>query len=153
MVAELPVGTYSGAIAVIAATGLFTSNVTAPEEPPPGAGLCTVIRLAELPVRSAAGRAAVSSVLLTTVVRSGALFQLTAELARKLVPFTSRVVVTAPAVTLVGLTLVIVGTGFKIGGGIGGAVVVPPQPLMSQIQATTGARGRHAARFIEDSYV
>ena len=137
---------------MIVATGLFTSNVTAAEDPPPGAGLFTVTRLAELPVRSAAGSAAVISVLLTRVVTSGELFQLTTEPARKLVPFTSRVVAVAPAVTLVGLTLVIVGTGFRIGGGIVCVVVVPPQPVRNQRQARTGAREKRVVRFIEGSF-
>jgi hypothetical protein len=57
-VAGLPGGTYRGEIAVMTATGLFTLNGVAAEAPPPGAGFCTVIRLAELPVRSAAGSVA-----------------------------------------------------------------------------------------------
>jgi hypothetical protein len=114
IVAALPGGTYRGEIAVIVATGLSTSNVTdAVEGPPPGAGFCTVIRLAALPVKSAVGTAAVISVPPTNVVTSAELFQLTTELVRKLVPFTSSVVPAAPAVTLVGLTLVIVGTGLS----------------------------------------
>ena len=55
IVAGLPGGTYRGEIAVMTATGLFTSNVVLADIPPPGEGFCTVIRLAELPVRSAAG--------------------------------------------------------------------------------------------------
>ena len=55
IVAGLPGTTYRGEIALMTGTGLFTSNVALAEVPPPGAGFCTVIRLAELPVRSAAG--------------------------------------------------------------------------------------------------
>lgn len=55
IVAGLPGGTYRGEIAVITATGLFTLNVAPADVPPPGAGFCTVIELAELPVKSAAG--------------------------------------------------------------------------------------------------
>lgn len=74
IVAELPGGTNRGEIAVITATGLFTLNVAAGEVPPPGAGFCTAIKLAELPVRSAEGSAAFSSVALTNVVVSAAPF-------------------------------------------------------------------------------
>jgi hypothetical protein len=111
IVAALPGGTNRGEIAVMTATGLFTSKIAGAEVPPPGAGFCTTIRLAELPVRSAAGSVAVTSVLLTSVVTSGALFQMATEAARKLFPFTSRVVAVAPAVTFAGVTLVIVGAG------------------------------------------
>lgn len=124
IVAALPGGTNRGEIAVMTATGLFTSNVAGAEVPPPGAGFCTTIRLAELPVKSAGGSAAVTSVLLTIVVTSGVLFQKATEPARKLVPFTSRVVIIAPAVTLAGLTLAIAGTGLFTGKSI--AADVPP---------------------------
>jgi hypothetical protein len=124
IVAGLPGGTYLGEIAVIIATGLFTSNVVGTEAPPPGAGFCTVIGVAELPVKSAAGTTAVISVPLTNVVTSGAFFQSTKEPARKLVPFTSSVVSAAPAVTLAGLTLMIVGAGLFTSNGT--APDVPP---------------------------
>jgi hypothetical protein len=58
IVAGLLGGTYRGEIAVMTATGLFTLNGVAAETPPPGAGFFTAIRLAELPVRSAAGSVA-----------------------------------------------------------------------------------------------
>jgi hypothetical protein len=109
---------------VMTATGLFTLNGVAADAPPPGAGFSTVIRLAELPVRSAGGSAAVISVALTSVVTNGALFQLTTEPAKRFVPFTSSVVGPAPAVTLAGLTLVIVGA--KLSTSKGTAAEVPP---------------------------
>jgi hypothetical protein len=111
IVAGLPGGTIRGEIAVITAAGLFTSNVAAAEVPPPGAGFCTAIRLAELPVRSAAGRAAFSSVALTNVVVSATPFQVITVDGTNPEPLTSSRVLPDPASTLAGLILLIAGCG------------------------------------------
>jgi hypothetical protein len=70
-----------------------------------------VTRLEELPVRSAADIVAFSSVVLTNVVVSAEPFHEMTEVETKPDPVRSRVVSPAPAVTLVGLTVVIVGAG------------------------------------------
>jgi len=92
--------------------GLFTLNVAAAEVPPPGVGFCTAIRLTELPVRSAAGRVAFTSVALTNVVVSAAPFQAITEDGTNPDPLMSSKVPADPASTLAGLILVIAGTGF-----------------------------------------
>jgi len=133
IVAALPGTRYRGEIAVMTGTGLFTSNVAAVELPPPGPGFCTVTWLAELPVRSAAGIVAFTSVALTNVVVSGAPFQKIIEDVTKPEPLTSSKVSPDPASTLAGLTLVMAGTGFEIGGGFVEPVVPPPQPAINPI--------------------
>jgi hypothetical protein len=111
MVAGVPGGTIRGEIAVIATVGLFTSNVAAVEVPPPGPEFCTVIRLAELPVRSAAGMVAFNSVALTNVVPSAMPFHTTTLDGTKPVPVASSSVSADPASTLAGFTLLIEGAG------------------------------------------
>ena len=102
IVAALPGGTYRGEIALIDGTGLFTLNVTAAEGPPPGAGFCTVIALAELAVEFAAGTVAFNSVALTNVVARAVPFQVMTEDEIKPEPATSNNVSPAPASTLEG---------------------------------------------------
>jgi hypothetical protein len=115
IVAAVPGGTIRGEIAVMTAAGLFTSNVTAAELPPPGAGFCIVTRLAELPLRLAAGSAAFSSVALTNVVVSTAPFQAIKVDGTNPVPLTSSRVSPDPASTLAGLILLMAGTGLFTG--------------------------------------
>jgi len=111
IVAALPGATYRGEIALITGAGLFTSNVAATEIPPPGDGFCTVIRLAELPAKSAAGTVVFTSVALTNVVLSAAPFQATTENATKPDPLTAITVSPVPARTLAGFMLLMAGTG------------------------------------------
>lgn len=111
IVAGLPGTTYRGEIHEMTGTGLFTVNVTAAEVPPPGAGFCTAIRLAELPVRSAAGSVAFASVALTNVVVSAAPFQAITEDGTNPNPLMSSTVSPDPASALAGLILVIAANG------------------------------------------
>jgi hypothetical protein len=111
IVAELPGGTNRGEIAVMTAAGLFTSNVAAAEVPPPGAGFCTTIGLAELPVRSAAGSVTFTSVPLTNVVARVVPFQVITDDGSNPDPLISNTVSPDPAKMLVGLILLIIGVG------------------------------------------
>jgi hypothetical protein len=101
-----------GANEVSVGTGLFTANVTAFEVPPPGAGLNTVMEGVPVLVMSLARIAAVSCVALTNVVTRAVPLILTAEVETKFVPFTVKVNPPDAVSTVVGETVVIVGTGF-----------------------------------------
>ena len=111
IVAGLPGGTTRGEIALMTGVGLFTSKVAAAEVPPPGAAFWTAMRLAELPLRSAAGRAAFRSVAFTKVVVSATPFQVITLDGTKPDPTTSSRVSPDPASTLAGLILPIAGAG------------------------------------------
>jgi hypothetical protein len=132
---------------VIAGVGLFTVNGAAAEVPPPGAGFCTVIWLAELPVRSAAGKVAFSSAALTNVVARAVPFQAITEDETKFEPITSSGMSPDPATAVAGCTLVIAGTGFWGGGGVE-PEGPPPQPAVNQKKERKGARRREVARFM-----
>jgi peroxiredoxin len=87
-------------------------NVTAPDSPPPGAGLKTVTFAVPAVATSLAGIVAVSTVLETKVVVRGLPFQRTTELVTKFVPVMVRVNPPLPATVVDGLIVVIVGDGF-----------------------------------------
>jgi len=133
MVAALPESTFGGEIAVMIGAGLFTSNVAGGEVPPPGAGFCIAIWLAELPVRSAAGTVAFSSVALTNVVVSAVPFHSAVEVEMNPVPVIVTVVSVEPATVDDGLSAVMTGRGFEFGGGFVVAVVPAPQPLINHV--------------------
>lgn len=111
IVAATPGGTYCGEIEVIEGIGLFTLKVRTADVPPPGVGLCIVIWLAELPLRSAAGTVAFSSVVLINVVVNDVPFHASTDADTKPDPTTSSGVSLAPATTLLGLTFVTAGAG------------------------------------------
>ena len=92
--------------------GATMPTLTELEAPPPGAGLNTVILAVPALAISAAGICAVSWVLLTKVVVRSAPFQRTTELLMKFVPLTVNVNAAPPAVSELGLTLLMVGVGF-----------------------------------------
>src|SRR5436189_216603 len=92
----------------------ITVSVCAPDVPPPGVVLKTVMLCVPAAVRSVAGMAAVSSVALTNVVARAVAAQLMTELALKFEPFTVSVKAPSPAVRVVGEMLVVVGTGFAL---------------------------------------
>jgi hypothetical protein len=144
IVAALPGATYRGVIDAITGVGLFTVNVTAADVPPPGAGFCAVIALAELPARSAAGTVAFTSVSLTKVVERAVPFHATTVEARNPDPLTSSEVSPVPATTAAGLILAMAGAGFEAGGG--GVVVeaVPPPPPQPEISTIPKMRAGKA---------
>lgn len=111
IVAATPGGTFCGEIEVIEGVGLLTLKIKAADVPPPGAGFCIVIWLAELPLRSAAGTVAFRSVVLTNVVVNAVPFHATTDPATNPDPVTSSGVSLAPATILLGLTLVTAGVG------------------------------------------
>jgi len=114
--AALPAVTLAGASAEIVGTRLVLVivNVDTPDLPPPGAGLLTVTLAVPALATSAADTDAVSLLLLTKVVASAAPFQLTAEEDTKLPPLTVSVNAVPPAVTVVGATAEIAGTGLVL---------------------------------------
>lgn len=99
---------------VSAGTGLgatVTLNVTEFDVPPPGNGLNTVTAGVPTAVTSLAGMEAVSCVEETKDVVRGFPLMFTTEEFTKFVPFTVSVKAPEPATTLVGESVVIVGTG------------------------------------------
>ena len=113
--ADPPTVAFEGESDVIVGTGLLIGNAVAPEVPPPGAGLVTVMLTDPVAVISLAGTWAVIVVPLTKLVVSAVPFHLTIELARKLVPFRFKVKVAPPTSALVGESEVTVGIGLLIG--------------------------------------
>jgi 3D (Asp-Asp-Asp) domain-containing protein len=107
--AETPVGDN----VVIVGTGLFaavTLKLTEFDVPPPGAGFVTVIGGVPTVVTSAAKIAAVTCVAFTKVVTLALPLKFTVEVETKLAPFTVNVNAPEPAATLVGESVVTVGT-------------------------------------------
>src|SRR5438034_5891733 len=102
--------------------GPVTVSVTAPDVPPPGPGVTTVIAAGPPVARSAAVSCAVSCVTDPNVVGLGVPFTCTTELPANPDPVAVSVKTPPPANTLVGLILVSVGTP-------GGAVTVSVAPL------------------------
>jgi hypothetical protein len=104
-----PTFLLAGEMLVVVGGGLFTVTTCAFEEPPPGAGLATVMLNVPAVVRSLAGIAAVTLMLLAKVVVRGEPAKLTTEVDTKFVPFTVRVKAPLPRVALAGEMLVVVG--------------------------------------------
>ena len=94
--------------------GLLIVKVCALEVPPPGVGLNTVTCVVPAVAMSAAGIAAVSRVAETNVVARFAPFHWTTELELKPLPLTVSVNATPLALAVVGLRLVVAGTGLLI---------------------------------------
>jgi hypothetical protein len=107
-----PALTVLGVIEVATGCGLFTVNVTALDVPPPGAGFVTVTAGVPAVATSPAKIAAVTCVALTNVVTRAVPPKFTTDVFRKLVPFTVNVNAPEPAITFVGASVVMVGTGF-----------------------------------------
>ena len=93
------------------ATRLESVNVCGLDVPPPGNGLNTVILNAPAVVRSLAGMADVTCVLLSNVVTLSEPLKRTTEAATKFVPLTVIVKAGSPAVLVAGEMLVVVGSG------------------------------------------
>jgi hypothetical protein len=119
----LPAYTFEGASEVMVGVGLepglvlavLILKVDAADAPPPGAGLLTVTLAVLALVMSEPGTETVSCEALTYFVASAAPFQFTADAETKLLPFTVRVKVVPPAVTLEGTSDAIAGTGLGLG--------------------------------------
>jgi hypothetical protein len=136
IVAAAPGGTTRGDIAVMTATGLFTTNDAPADVPPPGAGFCAVIWLRELPAKRFAGTVAFISVALTNVAVNGVPFHTAVVAEMKLDPVMSTTVSPAPAVTAAGDRDAMEGTGLlAAGGGVTDPELPPPQPLRSKTNA------------------
>src|SRR4051812_8400841 len=99
------------------------------EVPPPGPGLTTVTTPgADVEIASAATCAVIRPLLITVVCKLTE-FHSTVELAMKSEPTTLRVNAGSPGLALFGEIVVMVGTGFGVGGGtLGGAVADVPEP-------------------------
>lgn len=109
-----PALTVVGETDRMAGTGFgatVTLNVTEFEVPPPGKGLNTVTAGVPTAVISLAGMEAVSCADETKVVERGLPLIFTTDEFTKLVPFTVSVNAPEPATTLVGESVVTVGTG------------------------------------------
>ena len=100
--AALPALTFAGEILESEGDGLLIASVKAPEVPPPGAGLATVIERVPAEAISPADTPAVSWVLLTNVVLRFDPFTCTTEPFTKFDPFTVSVKAPPPATVAVG---------------------------------------------------
>ena len=96
---------------LIVGTGLLTLKATALEEPPPGAGLTTVMEIDPAALMSAAEILAVTWLVFTNEVVRAAPLTLTVEVFTKLEPLTVKVNAASPTIFEVGLRVVIAGTG------------------------------------------
>lgn len=111
-----PATMLAGVMAAIAGSGLFTWNATAPDVPPPGAGLATVTA-ADPPFSSeAAGTTAVRPLDDSYAVATFCPFHWTEELVTNPSPLKAMVVSAAPASTVAGVTDVMEGVGFELSG-------------------------------------
>jgi hypothetical protein len=115
-VAPAPATALVGVIVTIAGSGLFTWTVTAPDVPPPGAGLATVTAADPPFSNEAAGTTAVRLPDDSYAVATFCPFHCTEELVTKPVPLKAIVVSAAPASTVAGVTEVIEGVGFELPG-------------------------------------
>jgi hypothetical protein len=120
-----PVVALVGDIEVIVGTGLFIGNVSAPDVPPPGLGLVTVIFAVPEFVISVAGTWAVSCVALAKLVVSAVPFQFTTAPLTKLLPFTVSVNAAPPTNALAGESEETIGAVLLIAK-VTGADVPPP---------------------------
>jgi len=111
--ARLPCGALDGDSEPITGAGLavFIVNGSAPEVPPPGAGLETVTLAVPDAPSSVAGTCAVSWLALTKLVGRAVPFQLITELLMKLPPLIVSVNAPSPAVTAAGASSEIEGIG------------------------------------------
>jgi hypothetical protein len=110
---------------LIAGTGLLTGKLTALEDPPPGAGLKTVMLEVPPVARSLAGIAAESWLLLTKTVALSDPFHRTTDPPTKLAPFTTRVKGEPPVAAELGLMPLILGVGLLIAS-VAGVETPPP---------------------------
>ena len=122
----VPAGVADGESELRLGTPPVISNVKALEVPPPGEGLNTVTEALPVLATSEAVIEAVNWVALTNVVVRLEPFHRTTELEMKEEPVTVSVKSASPAFALVGLSDVILGTGFC---GVG----VPPPPPPPQL--------------------
>src|SRR3984893_1733790 len=130
-----PAAKEDGDSNVCTATGLLIVNVSAPDAPPPGAGLNTVTEAVPELARSMAGTLAVTRVALTNVVVNATPFHCTTEPLTKLLPFTVSVNVSKPAIAKVRNSDVDTGTGLLIVK-VSGFDVPPPRAGLNTVTGT-----------------
>jgi hypothetical protein len=121
-----PARTDAGNNEEITGAGLLIANDAAPDVPPPGLGLLTVMLALPAVAMFVAVTAAVSCVADTNVVVRLEPFHCTVELEMKLVPFTASENAPPPAVAKDGEIDAIAGDGFEV-------AVVLPLPLPPQL--------------------
>src|SRR5262245_19043178 len=98
-----PTATKFGVNEVIVGTRLLTVNVTAFDDPPPGAGVKTVMFAVPAVVKLLAGIVAVNCVALAKAVAKSVLLKRTTEVLMKLLPLTMRATLLLPTFAEVGL--------------------------------------------------
>ena len=133
--APLPALILAGEILESEGDGLLIASGRAPEVPPPGEGLTTVIEMDPAEAMSLAEIAAVSWVLLTKVVLRIEPFTCTDDPLRKLDPFTVSVTAPPPATAVAGDKLESDGTGLA---GLltvrGRDALVPPPGVATEME-------------------
>lgn len=128
---------------LVGVTARMMGKVTAPDVPPPGVGLNTVIEAVPVAVMSAARMAAVNCVPLTNVVVRSVPFQRTTDPPAKPEPFTVSVNAAPPTTAPGGLVLASTGTGLLVvnvapdetpppGAGLNTVTVAVPPAAMSE---------------------
>lgn len=110
-VGEVLTNVEAGEIVAMVGAGLLTVRVWAPDVPPPGAGLTTVIESVPPTAMSEAGTVTLMDVLEAKVVVNGTPLKYMVDEALKFVPMTVRMKDDPPAVTEAGLIDEVVGTG------------------------------------------
>ena len=124
--AELPASTAEGLTAMAPGTGFTTAKVTAGDEPPPGAGVCTVMLNECVAACSAAVREAPIWLLLRNFVVRALPSTSTTEEATKLVPVTTKGRSVVPPMSMIaGLTETAAGTGLITANAVAGEVPPP----------------------------
>jgi hypothetical protein len=119
-----------------AGVGLLTVKVSAPDTPPPGAGVETETWAVPAVAMSAAVMAACRLVPETKVVARALPFHSTLEDDMKFAPVTVSVKPAPPATTELGFTEPIARDGLGLGGAGGGGVLLPPPHPTRHTKAT-----------------
>jgi len=122
----LPAVTVVGEMLERIGSGFCTLSGSAPDVPPPGAGVKTLIARLPAACRSTAGTEAMSEVALLNVVGMATPFTSAIELFTNPEPVRTTLRLDTPAVTLLGETLVSTGTGFPDVTCNGSEADVPP---------------------------
>ena len=124
----------------------LTVRLLTADVPPPGAGLKTVIGNTPALTISADVSEAVNCVLLTNVVVRLLPLKRTTEPAKKFVPLTVNVKLIPPAETLVGESVVIVGTGTVVTEKLTGVDVPPAGVGLSTVTGNVPIAAMSVAR-------
>jgi hypothetical protein len=148
-----PASALPGLTAVTAGTGLLTVKVATADVPPPGEGFIMVTLTVVPSARSLDGNSALRAVAEVKVVVRLVPFHCRTEALTKPVPTTSRVVLAAPAVTVEGVRLVMVGSGLGLPWPLDDELLDPlPHPAATKVNKTKAGTAKRIAPIRVSSY-